>query len=392
MSRITEKSLQEHQPRISLLGYAASQTQQSNLKDFQSHTAEKEECHDEKDKAYEGNGHKTKKDSLKMFLAGPRGCGKTSLLMDLALGIASSCDEKTPCFICDSPNGSKNRNNDLGIYDCCSVAFITPRKKAIPIEADEKNSHVTRQVDGIESSFVLKCTPYNSEISGKSDPADSNNILSQMEILCKDENSKKKRKLNLPRKPHHHPSSHWDPNALSKIKIKYIETLSDLLLFMSSVQSYPRHLRPWGAIIIDDVDFYLKSSSQITNDSAPDSSGDKNLHNAGINDDSETEMQSDFIETSNIMNLMRIVSLASDTVDFLDEMNHVSYQNKDRIKKLSLIFCMSTDKHRLSKNTLDMINTQIPTIASVKNVSTTSPMPHADPSSTWEMSIKYNNW
>lgn len=192
---------------------------------------------------YNGGEREEKKASagtcgaVRIFLEGPSSCGKTSLAMDFAFHLIN--------------RGGKDpvEESDHG----CAVLFIMPERK--------------KQ----EFQFPMKCR----QCKGSQDTRSSvsSNLSNQKRTRQEDEETFLKNMQNLKKGKEYALSNgigdsvqqrQWsdhDYPILQKINVKYLKSVSDLIYTLATIHSLPPSERPWGAVIIDDLDLFLHNDS-----------------------------------------------------------------------------------------------------------------------------------
>ena len=206
---------------------------------------------------------------IHVLLHGPSRDGKTSLAFDQAYNISSSMPKSTSglsssikednifCPICNlkffrnPPTKSVSRcsfatndyhNNNKHVCQCCAVAFIMPL---------HKRSH---------TNFALRCSPWNDDDSNMSGFNNESSEDVRMKTTFQSKMNKIEREeLNIiiDDKKDIRRSQIWEDWILKRIKIKYVESSLELIHFLASIQAMPSNSRPWGGIVIDDLDYFI---------------------------------------------------------------------------------------------------------------------------------------
>lgn len=264
--------------------------------------------------------------ALEAILKGPFQSGKTSIAMDVAYSIASS-PHPTPssslssystnivCNTCklryspirtkdgcaandtnqlppkgrgtDNFDTSKNHNgiiksrnnNDDACCTCCAVAFLIPECKKSTVR------------------FPLRCSTLDPNVGREDgDGGDEENddddqfvkegmrFKERMRLLELDDDAIHKRGKHsntttaaaqtrqYRKRSQSWRQSYWKEDCtttstiLKRIKVKYIKSRTDLILFLASVHSYPPEFKPWGGIIIDDLDYFIQGDDDDNDD------------------------------------------------------------------------------------------------------------------------------
>ncbi len=226
----------------------------------------------------------------RLLLQGPSQCGKTSLLMDLACSIASNNNDHY-----DNDGGGGDSDEDDAI-----VTFFTPAKN---------HSNVFFPLLCSSSSLPSTITTRSSTATFPTNNSNPNDQLSQftkeeIEFQKKMDrlNQQEKNINNRTRKNHDDDNNctnnknGWNSKehlqTLHKIKIKYLDSVHDLFHFLSCYNNqYDNDIRKRKknkAIIIDDLDYFIKDHDIVMEDKSNSSGGQMNesrsLENNGNSD------------------------------------------------------------------------------------------------------------
>lgn len=217
--------------------------------------------------------------NMGIMLQGPSHSGKTSIAMDFACSLASSppsssllssTDPNPLCGTCGlgyryltppigAPNGA-----DHALSTCCTcpaVVFVAPRRqkhRAVP--------------------FPLRCRPVDT-------PQHTS--------------------LRRPSKDFGGGERRWETECpantavmLERIVVKYMETRRELAMFLATVHSFSNDKKPWGGIVVDDLDWFIRD-------------GDED----GVGGDQGGAMSSHSVKCATSSECMRLVQILAQLAD-----------------------------------------------------------------------------
>eukprot|EP00979_Chaetoceros_neogracilis_P010475 scaffold2473_cov214-Chaetoceros_neogracile.AAC.29 len=191
---------------------------------------------------------------IRMSVMGPMQSGKTSLLMDLAYSIIKS-----------STSSSHNDKNgaDCESFNISKVLFIVPAYKRqllnFPLHC---RPLLPAQNDGDQATTLAGHADTDASAHGRRDgfdqrQKDSEKFRQSLESL----NEQKRRDAN-PGSSQQRAGGNWtegDEWILDHIYIQYVKNVTDLIHFLSTVQSKNKH--DISAIIVDDLDHFIRDES-----------------------------------------------------------------------------------------------------------------------------------
>jgi len=195
--------------------------------------------------------------------------------MDAAYGIASSPPQNpssstgaTVCGVCglpytytymyspvpnegddghdDDPNGD---GHAAKCCTCCAVAFLIPECKRSTVR------------------FPLRCSAFDATDDHEEDDdrhRDEDDRFSREERMFQRRMKLLERPSRKTRPTRRRTRSSYlskDRTVLERIGVRYLKSRADLMLFLASVHSLPPGVRPWGGIVVDDLDRFVRKES-----------------------------------------------------------------------------------------------------------------------------------
>jgi len=217
---------------------------------------------------------------MQLLLGGPSQSGKTSIAMDFACSIASSSCSGITCHSCglrhypininaaqyENESGDGEADESDKYCTCCAVAYLMPESKRedllFPLRCsnfEESEIYDESALNGIykeESHFVKEEKRFKEQMR-----------LLELDGLNKfqpetDGSSATASSSRTTKQKRHY----WEEDfcTLQKIKVKYVKSISDLLHFLGSMHSFLPKMKPWGGIIIDDLDYFIQADYDST--------------------------------------------------------------------------------------------------------------------------------